>query len=69
MLTSSNLAIWHFGTLAQRLDVSNWHDIILGRMLLQAFGDSLVIAGLVWVAALASARYVALLGAAERRIL
>jgi hypothetical protein len=65
MLTSSNLAIWHFGTLAQRLDVSNWHDIILGRMLLQAFGDSLVIAGLVWVAALASARYVALLGAAS----
>jgi hypothetical protein len=65
MLTTSKLAPWNFGTLAQRLDVSNWRDIILGRMLLQAFGDSLVIAGLVYWAALASTRYVALLAAAS----
>jgi hypothetical protein len=66
MLTSSKLTTWNFGTLAQRLDVSNWRDIVLGRMLLHAFGDSLIIAGLVYGAALVSAtRYVALVGAAS----
>jgi hypothetical protein len=60
MLSNIRLRPWMVGTLEQRLSVAPWRDIVGGRMLVEAFGYSLPIAGLLTGAAAASPRYILL---------
>jgi hypothetical protein len=57
MLTSKGLDTWNFGTLAQRISVELWRDVIFTRVLHDTFGYGFVIALIAGGALLTSRRH------------
>ena len=43
-LTSESLALWNYGSLAQRVNVDFWRGIVFGRALIDGFGSRLLFA-------------------------